>query len=101
MTVLLATARRELTSLVLLAPRSDHLSYGALLEESEKGSQLIDGKDEKYRIRFYMRNRVENISFILKTRLTDRKDKSRTKLTSTSYYFLRKQCIGLIMVLSY
>ena len=36
-----------------------------------------------------MGNRVENISSIPKTGLTDKKDKSTTKLTSISLYFLR------------
>ena len=36
MTVLLATARLGLMPLALLAPRSAHLSYGAMPEENEK-----------------------------------------------------------------
>ena len=35
-----------------------------------------------YRIIFYIGNRVENISSIPKTGFTDKKGKSRTKLTS-------------------
>ena len=36
-----------------------------------------------------MGNRVENILSIPKTGFTDKKDESRTKLTSISFYFLR------------
>ena len=58
--------------------------------------EIMDRPD----IPFYMGNREENISSILKTSLTDRNDKSKTKLISISFYFLRKQCIGLIMIFS-
>ena len=38
--MLLAPVRLQLTTLVLLAPRSDQLSYRALFEEHAKSSQL-------------------------------------------------------------
>ena len=47
-----------------------------------------------------MGNQEENISSIPKTSFTNLKDKSRTKLTSVSFFFLEKLCIGLIMILS-
>ena len=47
-----------------------------------------------------MGNREENISCIPKTSLTDLKDKSKTKLTSISFFFQEKLCIGLVMILS-
>ena len=47
-----------------------------------------------------MGSRVENISSIPKTSLKDIKDKSRTKLTSISFFSLEKLCIGLVMILS-
>ena len=82
MTMLLAPVRLELTTLALLTPHSDQLSYRALSEENAKSSQLRGWKDGKYRAIFYMGNRVENISSIPKSSLTGIKDKSRTKLTS-------------------
>ena len=81
MTMLLASVRLELTSLVLLAPCSDQLSYRVLSEENAKSSLLRGWKGEKYRIIFYIGNQVENISSIPKTGFTDKKDKSKTKLT--------------------
>ena len=47
----------------------------------------------------YTVNKVENISSIPKTSLTDKKDKPRKELTSISFFF-EKQCIGLVMSLS-
>ena len=47
-----------------------------------------------------MGNQEENISSIPKTSLTELMDKSRTKLTSISFFFLEKLCIGLVMILS-
>ena len=78
MTVSLAPVRLELTTLALLAPRSDQLSYRALFEV--KFSMERMEKDKEYRITFYIGNQVEKISSIPKIILMDRKDKSRTKL---------------------
>ena len=89
MTMLLASVRLELTTLALLAPSSDELSYRAPSEETPKFSIERMEKNEKYRNIFYIGNQVENISSIPQTGFSVKKDKSRTKLTSISFYFLR------------
>ena len=47
MTILLAPVTLDLTTLSLLAPRSDHLSYRALFEEDDKSSQLRGWKRQE------------------------------------------------------
>ena len=99
MTMLLAPVRLELTTFAFLEPLSDQLSYRALFEEDAKKFS-VERMEKTRNKRLYMGNREENISSIPKTSFTNLKDKSRTKLTSVSFFFLEKLCIGLVMILS-
>ena len=99
MTMLLAPVRLELTTFAFLAPLSHQLSYRALFEEDAKKFS-VERMEKTRNKRLYMGNREENISSIPKTSFTNLKDKSRTKLTSVSFFFLEKLCIGLVMILS-
>ena len=73
--------RLELTTLALLVPRSDQLSYRALFDENAQSSQSKGWrKTRNIGSYLYIGNQVKKISSIPKISLIDRKDKPRTKL---------------------
>ena len=79
--MLQAAVRLEITTLALLAPSSDQLSYRALFEENVKSSQLRGWKNSE--------NKFDR-----------QKGQIKKRISINFILFLDKHCIGLVMILS-